>query len=69
MRVGEVTESGVLWLREELVIRNLEGLRASSVKNMLQVVLKDHAAGEVGPLATMLHSHLPSSKVRFLNKL
>ena len=67
MRIREVAESRVLWFREELVIRNLEGLWTSSVKYVLQVVLKDHATGEVGPLATVLHSHLRLK--RFLNKL
>lgn len=59
MRGREVTESGVLWLREELVVRNLEWLGTSSVKNVLEVVLEDHATGEVGLSAVVvLHSHV-----------
>jgi len=42
VRSREVTESRVLWLREELVVRNLEWLGTSSVKNVLEVILEDH---------------------------
>lgn len=42
VRRREVTESRVLWLREELVVRNLEWLGTSSVKNVLEVILEDH---------------------------
>ena len=43
---GEVTESRVLGLRQKLVVGLLEGLGAGSAKNVLKVILKDHAGGE-----------------------
>ena len=64
MGVREVTESGVLWLREELVVRNLEWLGTSPVKNVLEVVLEDHTRSELRFTALVLHCHK-----EFLNKL
>jgi len=47
VRGGEVTESRVLRSRQKLVVGNLEPLGTSSGKNVLKVILKDHAASEI----------------------
>ena len=48
MGSGEVTEGRVLGLGQELVVRWLERLGSGSVKNVLQVILEDHAGSEGG---------------------
>ena len=53
---GEVTEGRVLRFGQKLVVGNLERLGASSVKNVLEMILKDHAASKVG-LSSRSHSH------------
>ena len=63
----EVTKSGVLWLWQAVVVGDFEGFGASSVENVLEVILENKALSEVRFLSSSLHSDFKFK--RFLNKL
>ena len=55
----------MLRLREKLVVGGLESPRARLTDYFLQVILQDHAAGEIRPAESLLSHLLYSQEVAF----